>query len=489
MQHRNKKWLIVILLLLLLTTAIEAGRRVLLVSSLYRLNLRTRATLAPMPPPRAGEKIIIFAPHPDDETLGAGGLIQQAVAAGASVRVVLVTNGEYPLVTLFKHAIQKTPQAFVKLGYKRQKETLKAMEAFGLSPESVTFLGYPNHHLQLMWLPVHWLPSSPVRSVILRATHSPYRNSMTPGAPFCGQSLLQDIETILVKERPDTLIIPHPNDIHVDHWTTYAFVQLALNELIANGQAFATKCRVYTYLIHRPYWPAPKGYHPFSTLTPPARILATHETEWFGLPLTVAQMIDKRKSIGLYRSQAGAIDPVMQSFARGNELFGIVPVKTWHLKKTCPPVAIIVDAVKDMPASTANPRADIALVTLQRINNRMRVRITTSKPPDPRVVFHFSIHVSGKSEADRVIAQYECAGSKAKGLVYHSGRVIKLNRSVSARIDGGQVILEAPWPITLESQAFFMTRAWTTRGKHLLDETRVSTFSLSKGIEALRRKG
>jgi LmbE family N-acetylglucosaminyl deacetylase len=39
-------------------------------------------------------QLIVLAAHPDDETLGAGGLITQAAATGASVTVVVATAGE-----------------------------------------------------------------------------------------------------------------------------------------------------------------------------------------------------------------------------------------------------------------------------------------------------------------------------------------------------------------------------------------------------------
>jgi len=39
-------------------------------------------------------RVLVLAPHPDDETLGAGGLIAQARAAGATVSVALLTQGE-----------------------------------------------------------------------------------------------------------------------------------------------------------------------------------------------------------------------------------------------------------------------------------------------------------------------------------------------------------------------------------------------------------
>ena len=38
-------------------------------------------------------RIMVIAPHPDDDTFGAGGTIVQAVAAGAEVKTLYVTNG------------------------------------------------------------------------------------------------------------------------------------------------------------------------------------------------------------------------------------------------------------------------------------------------------------------------------------------------------------------------------------------------------------
>jgi hypothetical protein len=50
-------------------------------------------------------RLLVVAPHPDDETLGAGGLIQRVRHAGGAVKVVFMTNGDgYPVgVTLARH--------------------------------------------------------------------------------------------------------------------------------------------------------------------------------------------------------------------------------------------------------------------------------------------------------------------------------------------------------------------------------------------------
>ena len=45
-------------------------------------------------PPGPGDRLLVVAAHPDDESLGAGGLIATAVAQGARVTVLVVTDGE-----------------------------------------------------------------------------------------------------------------------------------------------------------------------------------------------------------------------------------------------------------------------------------------------------------------------------------------------------------------------------------------------------------
>ena len=39
-------------------------------------------------------RLLVLSPHPDDETLGAAGLIRRVVKAGGTVRVVLLTSGD-----------------------------------------------------------------------------------------------------------------------------------------------------------------------------------------------------------------------------------------------------------------------------------------------------------------------------------------------------------------------------------------------------------
>src|SRR6476469_7366505 len=89
--------------------------------------------------------ILVFAPHPDDESLGCAWIILQAVSAGKRVHVVLFTNGDgFPIAA--SAVLKKAPESLVALDYMelgrvRQQEVLTAIATLGLSPADVTFLG------------------------------------------------------------------------------------------------------------------------------------------------------------------------------------------------------------------------------------------------------------------------------------------------------------------------------------------------------------
>ncbi len=57
--------------------------------------MRPERDLMPYAPGRlAGSPMLVLAPHPDDELFGCGGVLVQAAQAGASVHVVIVTDGQ-----------------------------------------------------------------------------------------------------------------------------------------------------------------------------------------------------------------------------------------------------------------------------------------------------------------------------------------------------------------------------------------------------------
>jgi LmbE family N-acetylglucosaminyl deacetylase len=471
---RHNRWVRWAVLALVVAFLFEGAHRLAQARSLYLANLRSNPVVSEMPEPTEGDRIVIFAPHEDDETLGCAGYIQRAVAAGAHLRVVLMTNGEYPelSVVLFEEPHLPSRSAFIALGYQRQKETLAALARLGVPASQVTFLGYPNNYLDQMWLPSHWSPQNPVRSVRTRATRSPYANSFTPNAVHCGSSVLRDVETILEQEKPTTVISLHPNDIHVDHWPTYAFVQFALEELALRGESFAQQCKLYLYLIHRPHWPTPRRLRPWLSLDPPAPLVAVGQTQWLAFPLGLQEAFGKYQTIRIYRTQGGGIDPLLSSFARVNELYGQMKVRPWPPMAFVPSRVLIIDPTADTDLAMRYPAADIHMVSLARADRHMLLDVLLRGKVSNRIGLHVTIHAGGATEAQRTLAEYHWQGSRAEGALYRNGVLHRVPpEDFEASAVGKVATLVAPWPLPNDRPAFALIRVWTTRGRRTLDQT------------------
>jgi LmbE family N-acetylglucosaminyl deacetylase len=87
----------------------------------------------------AARSCLVLAPHPDDETLGCGATIMRKLATGASVRVVIATDGRHS-----PHPNKLSIDAFVRV---RKEEARRACAILGLSAEDITFLGLEDGRL------------------------------------------------------------------------------------------------------------------------------------------------------------------------------------------------------------------------------------------------------------------------------------------------------------------------------------------------------
>lgn len=266
-----------------------------------------------------GKKALIIAPHNDDEILGTGGVIQKYLKKGGEVIVVILTNGDGQ-----RRRPPLTPRAnYVKLGYRRQTESLESLKSLGLHAENVIFFGYPDRGLSKLWSS-HWSYDQLYWSKYTRTDHSPYKNSFTNRAPYCGLSLLSDLQKIIQKTNPDVIYLPHPNDSHTDHWSTNAFVIYSLEQLKEENKEKYGQICLLTYLIHRGKWPLPRGKKLKAELTPPKKLLNL-DTKWTKTFLSTAESDSKFSAICKHRSQTRLMKKYLMSFARANELFGKVP--------------------------------------------------------------------------------------------------------------------------------------------------------------------
>lgn len=270
----------------------------------------------------AQDRVLILAPHPDDESIGTGGVIQRALASGAFVKIACLTNGDHNQWSfiLYEKRIPLRNREFIHLGEVRRSETITALKLIGLSQQQVTFLGYPDAGtLEIM--ANYWDTSKPFRSLLTRISQVPYQECLSCGSPYVGESILKDLKTVLLDYRPTKIFVSHPVDFNRDHQSLYLFLQVALWDL----ESQMNRPAVYPFLVHAFGWPRPIGFHPELKLSPPED-LAGSGISWQELALTNSEISTKRKMLSVYKTQFEFYPSYPLTYARKNELFGDYPV-------------------------------------------------------------------------------------------------------------------------------------------------------------------
>ena len=272
-------------------------------------------------PIRKHDRILVFAPHPDDETIGCLGIIQQALGVGADIHIVYLTNGEHNQFAfiVFEKRIPFRKSEFIHLGEVRRKEAIKAMELIGLSQDRLIFLGYPDAGTFLIFAR-YWQKELSYKNFLTRISNVPYPEDLSYGAPYKGENILADLERVIKEYRPTRIFVPHPADVNPDHKALYLFLQIALSDL---KDTLAAPL-VHPYLVHWVGWPLPRRYHPELSLSPPEDFSGSAGA-WFKYDLTPEQLEVKRKAMLCYKSQTESSASYLLSFVRNDELFGDFP--------------------------------------------------------------------------------------------------------------------------------------------------------------------
>jgi len=91
------------------------------------------------------KRIIVFAPHPDDETIGCGGTIVRKIAEGFEVIIVVMTSGENALLKILGIESDPTPDELKQI---RKDELLKASRVLGVPERNLMFLDFEDGTLQ-----------------------------------------------------------------------------------------------------------------------------------------------------------------------------------------------------------------------------------------------------------------------------------------------------------------------------------------------------
>jgi LmbE family N-acetylglucosaminyl deacetylase len=147
----------------------------------------------------AQDRVLVIAPHPDDEAIATGGVLQVARAAGAACRVLVITDGDnnpWPQRWIEKRwRIGAADRA--RWGAERRGEAVAALQALGLQPSDVRCFGFPDLGLT---------------DVLLR------------GAPALSETLAAQLDDF----RPSCLFLPALDDRHPDHSALHVLLQLVL---------------------------------------------------------------------------------------------------------------------------------------------------------------------------------------------------------------------------------------------------------------------
>lgn len=155
--------------------------------------------------------VAIVAPHPDDESLGCGGLIARLCRAGSRVRTIIVSDGSRS----HPGSRQFPPEAVREL---RAREALAATEALGLARDCLVFMKLPDGAV-------------------------PH-----PGAVGFGEAA-RTMGRLLAGF--DTVVAPYRADAHGDHRASFELVRAALAQR-------SEPARLLEYAI----WPGEGGIPP-----------------------------------------------------------------------------------------------------------------------------------------------------------------------------------------------------------------------------------
>ena len=217
------------------------------------------------------DRVLFVAPHPDDDILAAGGLLQHAAELGGSVRILYVTRGENnPWAQRVHERRWRIGQAdrerWARL---RRGEALASLDRLGLPAACARFLAF-------------------------------HDQGLTDLAMSGGGALIELLADEIAFWKPTLILLPAIFDAHPDHNSLGALAHLAL----ARVPADLPRPKELAFVIHRPRRPVPPGKEHYTLSRP--------------------QVERKRLAILCHRSQLHLRRRFLLGFAREAEAFHTV---------------------------------------------------------------------------------------------------------------------------------------------------------------------
>ncbi len=162
-------------------------------------------------------RLLLIAPHPDDEALACSVTLQRAVAADAAIQVVYATDGEdnpWPQRILeCKWRLDSTARK--RWASLRRTEALTALRRLGVDNSGARFLGFPDQGLTRLLV------------------------------TDCG-SALEKLAATIIESNPTDLLVPTIHDTHPDHSALGVMLHLVLTQ----SWKIRPTMSVWAYLVH-----------------------------------------------------------------------------------------------------------------------------------------------------------------------------------------------------------------------------------------------
>jgi LmbE family N-acetylglucosaminyl deacetylase len=160
---------------------------------------------------------MLIAAHPDDESIACSIVLQQAVRAGAAVRVIYATDGEnnpWPqrVMECKWHLDAADRERWGKL---RRAEAIAALDVLGVSASDASFLALPDQKL----------------TALLRSG---------------GGRALKRLAAIITNWTPTDLLVPSISDTHPDHSALAVMLRLVFGAYFSGKGAMS----VWSYVVH-----------------------------------------------------------------------------------------------------------------------------------------------------------------------------------------------------------------------------------------------
>lgn len=264
--------------------------------------------LSSFPQVDSNTRLMVLSPHPDDEVLIAGGLIQRVLENGGQVKVVYLTTGDSSVGSVIKldKDLKLSPSEFVDLANRRHDEALKAMKILGVDEKSLFFLGFPDQGLREVLSRERGDARGPVVSRSTKIDHVAYQWAYKDGQEYYLDNLIEDLVEISSSFKPNIVVTTHPLDSHPDHKAASEIVDILKSKSVG-------KFDVFYALVHYSHYPN-KGF-----LFPPRKLF---NDRWYSLELSNLEMNLKKDSLDQYSSQVSGYEKGWyMRFVAPNEIF------------------------------------------------------------------------------------------------------------------------------------------------------------------------